>query len=170
MRVLGIDPGSRATGFGLVDLVEGRPRAVEWGVIRLTAPEPATRLLELYRALRERTLAWRPDLFACESVFVHRSAASALILGHARGVALCAVLGGERPPVLHEYSPTLVRKTLTGDGAADKSRLRRMVVLELGLDAPPALDASDALALALCCVHRETRATRFVALGLGGRP
>ncbi len=166
MRVLGIDPGSRATGYGLVDLVDGRPRAVEWGVIRLPGADVADRLLTLYRTLRERTLGWRPALFACESVFVHRSAASALVLGQARGVALCAVLGVDPPPALHEYSPTLVRKTLTGDGAADKVRLRRMVVLELGLVTTPALDASDALALALCCVHRETRAQRFVALGL----
>ncbi len=165
MRVLGIDPGSRATGYGLVDLVDGRPRAVEWGVIRPSGASTAERLLALYRTLHERTLAWRPQLFACESVFVHRSAASALVLGHARGVALCAVLGTDPPPVLYEYGPSLVRKTIAGDGTADKERLRRMVVLELGLDLAPALDASDALALALCCVHRERRTTRFVALG-----
>lgn len=166
MRVLGIDPGSRATGYGLVDLVDGTPRVSEWGVIRPAGDDVPTRLLALYRTLRERTLAWRPAFFACESVFVNRSAASALVLGHARGVALCAVLGIDPPPALYEYTPSLVRKTLTGDGSADKVRLRRMVVLELGLAAsPPPLDASDALALALCCVHRETRATRFQALG-----
>lgn len=165
MRVLGIDPGSRATGYGLLELAGGRPRALEWGVLRPAGGDLADRLLDLHRALGERVRLWRPALLACESVFVHRSAASALVLGHARGVVLCTVLAADPPPVLHEYAPALVRKMLTGDGSADKERVRKMVVLELGLETLPPLDASDALALALCCVHREGGASRFVTLG-----
>lgn len=167
MRVLGLDPGSRATGYGLVELVGGRPRALDWGVIRPEGEDLAHRLLDLERRLREGARHWKAEHCACESLYVHRNAASALVLGHARGVALCALLGVDPPPSLHEYPASLVRKSLLGHGSADKEAIRRMVVLELGLASPPPLDASDALALALCCLHRESQSLRFLTIGSG---
>jgi crossover junction endodeoxyribonuclease RuvC len=148
VRVLGIDPGSTRTGFGVLDEDGGRePSLVGAGVIqagRGSMPARLARILDgLERVLRE----FRPAEVAMEEVFHARNARSALVLGQARGVAL-AVAGRAGLPV-HEYAPSRIKQTVAGHGAADKESVRRVLELCLG-EAPAAPDASDAVAIALC--------------------
>ncbi len=169
MLVLGIDPGSQATGFGLVAAEGGRLRQVDCGVVRCPAGEPLpARLLRIHGALRDIIAAASPDAVAVESVFSARNARSALVLGHARGVALLAAAERELP--VAEYAPREVKMALTGQGGASKEQVRFMVQRLLGRAAPPSsLDASDALGVALCHVmRRDSPAARLQAKG-GGR-
>lgn len=167
MRVLGIDPGLRITGYACLDGLGDRPAIVEAGVFRLGQPtrggsEPAragaasvsSRLGELdtdFRALLERV---RPDAVAVEAIFAHyKHPATAIVMGHARGVLLLAIQNaGLR---LLEYKPNAVKKSLTGNGHAGKSQMQRAVQAHFGLAAPPSPpDVADALAIALCACRR----------------
>jgi crossover junction endodeoxyribonuclease RuvC len=158
MLILGLDPGSTRTGFGLIDSRAGRTRAVSFGVIRPPARAPfLERLPHLLLAIETLIERSRPDVLAAEDLFVARNSRVALQLGHVRGVALLPFLRAGIP--VHEYAPRMVKKTVTGYGAAEKEQVRKMVCLLLGLhgDEPP-LDASDALAVALCHAHCRPRA------------
>ena len=152
VRILGIDPGSQITGFGIVDVAGGKPAAVEWGSIR-TAGEHAARLrmifLEVGRIVRE----FRPQEIAIEQVFVHRNADSALKLGQARAAAICATFEAELP--LFEYMPRHIKKAVVGNGGAEKAQVEHMVRLLLGVRETIAPDAADALAAALCHAHER---------------
>lgn len=151
MRVIGIDPGSRKAGWGVID-VELHRRGVHHvdnGVLFLDEDRPLTeRLVALSRGLHAVLESHRPDIAAVEDVFVQRSARSALILGQARGAAL-ATLGLCQVPVV-SHTTTQVKARVAGEGRASKEQVAEMVCLTLGLREHPFEDAADALAVALC--------------------
>lgn len=150
-RILGIDPGSRATGFGVVDTDGQRSRAVHYGVIRVSGDLPLVRRLDLLHAgLAEVIEEYSPDEAAIEEVFMAKNPRSALVLGQARGVLL---LAAGRHCEVYEYAARAVKKAVAGYGQADKQQVGHMVKMLLGLDKVPAQDAADALAIALCHVH-----------------
>jgi crossover junction endodeoxyribonuclease RuvC len=152
LRVLGIDPGSRLCGYGVVD-ADGRYLAS--GTLVLSTGSPLhTRLRELHHGLSEVVAEFRPEEASVEKVFFARSVQSALTLGHARGVALLAVAMAGIP--LHEYSPSEIKKAITGYGRADKAQMQAMVRRILHLDFTPSPDGADALAAALC--HQQLAA------------
>lgn len=148
MRILGLDPGSRVCGYGVIDETGGELRYVECGV--LTAPEDRpmeARLGEIARGLREVIGELAPKIVAVEDVFTHQNPRSALALAQARGMALAVIgLAGLR---VASYPPALVKKTVTGSGAADKGQIARMVQALIGLRSLPRADATDALAVAI---------------------
>jgi crossover junction endodeoxyribonuclease RuvC len=153
MRVLGIDPGSAATGYGVVEDDGVSLRALAFGAI---CPPPglpfARRLLHIYRELHTVLSEMKPDCAAVEAVFFARNVQSALRLGQARGVALLALAECALP--VHEYSALEVKQAVTGYGQAPKAQVQEMVRLLLRLaDAPEPQDAADALAVAICHQH-----------------
>ena len=150
-RILGIDPGSRATGYGVVDTDGQRSRAVHFGVIRVSGDlSLAARLDLLFAGISEVISDYEPDEAAIEQVFTAKNARSALVLGQARGVLL---LAAGRHCEVHEYAARAVKKAVAGYGQADKDQVGHMVKMLLGLDKVPPQDASDALAIALCHAH-----------------
>ena len=161
-RVLGLDPGSRITGFGVIDVDGREARYVASGAIRATAADFPARLHEIFGGVSAVLAAHQPEEVAIERVFVHVNPDSALKLGQARGAALCATFDGIRS--IAEYTPREVKLAVTGSGAADKSQVARMVKVLLGLEGRLQADAADALAIALC--HAHGRAARL-ALAIG---
>ena len=160
MIVLGIDPGTRKTGLGLVQ-PQGRSYAARgYGTIRLDPDAPLVeRLGVLHRELASLLEQHHPDAAVVEGIFYSGAAGnyqSTLKLGHARGVVLLAVAQSRVP--LAEYPPAEVKKALTGHGRAEKAQVRGMICALLRLATPPAEDASDALALALCHCFRTEHA------------
>jgi len=153
MRVLGIDPGSLATGYGLVGERGATLHAEAYGAIVSPACLPfARRLLHIHRELRALLTKTRPDCAAVEAVFFARNVKSALRLGQARGVALLAL--AEEDIEVHEYSPLEVKQAVTSYGQAQKEQVQEMVRILLGMPEPPSpLDAADALAVAICHQH-----------------
>lgn len=148
MRILGLDPGSRVCGYGVIDEAAGELRYVECGV--LTAPAERAmeeRLGEIARGLREVIAELAPEVVAVEDVFVHQNPRSALALAQARGMAL-AVIGLTGLPVA-SYPPAVVKQTVTGSGSAGKEQVTRMVQALIGLRSAPRADAGDALAIAI---------------------
>lgn len=160
--VLGLDPGSRATGWGLVAEASGALSLVAAGVIRGTSAEPmAERLYRIFEKLSEIIARHEPEVAAVEDVFVSANARSALVLGQARGAALtaCAAAG----LTVHAYEPTVVKRSLVGVGRAEKSQVAFMVGQLLGSAKPLAVDASDALAVAICHLN-ERRFKRLAGI------
>jgi crossover junction endodeoxyribonuclease RuvC len=148
MRVLGIDPGSRRTGFGVVESAGTILTHVDSGVIRMQDDSLPIRLMHLERETQATIAAHQPDAIAVEAVFHHRNSQSALILGQARGVILlCAARFGA--PIV-EYAPALVKRAVTGNGRSAKDVVAQMVARVLHLHELQAGDAADALALAVC--------------------
>jgi crossover junction endodeoxyribonuclease RuvC len=163
MRVLGIDPGTRILGFGLVEASGSRLALVEAGALeleRIAASLPG-RLAAIHRELGALLARLRPDALAIEEAFHGRSAQAALRIGEARGVALAtAELAGV---AIAQYPPATMKKALTGNGRADKSQVAHMVVRLLGLAAVPAReDVSDALGIAICHCFRSRNAALAV--------
>lgn len=154
VRILGIDPGSRYTGFGVIEVAAGRSRCLSHDVIKLGDDVLPQRLLLLMQRLRAVCAEFRPDEAAMEQVFVRNNVASALVLGQARGVAVCAVAEAGLP--LHEYAPASIKLAIAGSGRAEKPQIQHMVRMLLNLPAAPAADAADALACALCHAHSRT--------------
>ncbi len=154
MRVFGIDPGSERTGYGCVDSDGRRHRLVLCGAVRAGAGATfPDRLSIIYRSLSALIAEHRPECVAIENVFHSVNARSALKLGHARGVAMLAAV--EAGLAVFEYTPTEVKRAIVGYGRAEKPQVGQMVKLLLGLDKVPAPhDASDALAVAICHLHR----------------
>jgi len=148
VRILGLDPGSRVCGYGVIDEDRGELRYVECGV--LTAPEDRPmeqRLGEIARGLHEVIGELAPDICAVEDVFTHQNPRSALALAQARGMALAVMgLAGLR---VASYPPALVKKSISGSGAADKGQIARMVQVLIKLHSLPRADATDALAVAI---------------------
>ncbi len=164
--MLGLDPGTATTGYGVVELEPpAATRLVECGVVRTSAAAPlAGRLAQIYEAVSEIIVRHRPDAVAVESVFVARNPRSALVLGHARGVALLAAARAGVP--VSEYAPALVKKTVVGAGAATKVQVQRMTARLLRLAAPPAPDdAADGVAIALTHCMRGARRFRLAVVG-----
>jgi len=164
--ILGVDPGSLHTGFGLIDCAGRSPRLLDCGRISaspgLSVPD---RLLVLAEALVALLARERPDIAAVEKPFQGVNARSALVLAETRGALLLTL--ARAGLAIEEYAPAEVKSAITGNGRADKEQVARMVRLQLGLgDRPLAPDASDALAVALCSAVRRPLARRIeVALG-----
>ena len=153
MRVLGIDPGSETTGWGVVDGDARRYRLVEFGTVKASPRERfAARLLKISDGVEKLIEKFRPDVCAVEEAFFAVNAKTALKLGQVRGVVLVAA---ERAGVeIAEYAPRLIKQTVVGYGAAEKHQVQEMVRILLKLrDAPAPLDASDALAVAITHLH-----------------
>ena len=154
MRILGIDPGIRCTGYGLISIDSGQPHLVDYGTIK---PPPAAtmgeRLAVIYDDLDQLIDLTHPDEFAIEEAFHGVNARSALILGQSRGAALVCAAHHHLP--IGQYAPRRVKIATTGSGRATKEQVQYMVQRILGIDQPPTpLDASDALAVAIC--HHQT--------------
>ena len=148
-RILGIDPGSRVTGYGLVDADRGRLVFVACGVVKTTAQQPlAYRLNEIFEGINEVVQLHRPVIAAIEEVFLATNPRSALKLGHARGAAVVAVM--QNGLTVYDYSPRAIKKGVVGYGQAGKSQVQHMVRVLLGLSGAPSADAADALAVAIC--------------------
>ena len=157
MRVLGVDPGLRVTGYGAVDLAEGRlePTLVEGGAITLKAREPlAARLTVLSRELGEVMDDLKPAVMVVEELFAHYAhPRTAILMGHARGVILLAA--EQRGVAVETLRPTEVKKALTGNGHATKQQMQRAVAAQCNLAEPPEPnDVADGIALALCGARR----------------
>ncbi len=152
--VLGIDPGTLVTGYGIVERRGSTLKLLSSGVIR-NSPDSSmpVRLKRIYSALQSLISTFHPDEFAIESAFYGKNAQSALKLGHARGVSILAAVEQEIPT--SEYSPREVKKAVVGKGTASKNAVKFMVQSILGTgDSVMALDSSDALAVAICHLHR----------------
>jgi crossover junction endodeoxyribonuclease RuvC len=163
VRILGLDPGSRRCGYGVIEDDAGTLRYIECGI--LSAPEDRpmeARLGEIARNLREVIEELAPQVVAVEDVFTHANPRSALALAQARGMALAVVgLAGLR---VASYAPALVKKAITGSGAAGKEQLARMVQTLIGLRTLPRADATDALAVAITHGRTiQTGAAKIVA-------
>jgi len=158
-RILGIDPGSRFTGFGVIDFDGDQPAYVASGTIKSPDGTFPDRLKKIFESVGEIVAQYRPDIVAIESVFMARNADSALKLGHARSAALCATFSFEVE--VFEYAPREIKQAVVGTGAASKEQVQHMVVSLLQLDGMPAADAADALAAAICHGHRRRLQARL---------
>ncbi len=154
MKVFGIDPGSARTGYGCVQSDGTRHRLIVSGAITISPSRPFPEKLKVIHAELAALLAqYRPDCVAIENLFHAVNARSALKLGHARGVAMLAAVEAGVPIV--EYTPAEVKQAVVGYGRAEKGQVQSMIQLLLGLTDPPApFDAADALAIAVCHLHR----------------
>ncbi|HCB15135.1 MAG TPA: crossover junction endodeoxyribonuclease RuvC [Gammaproteobacteria bacterium] len=156
VRLMGIDPGSRITGYGIIDMEGSRSRYVASGCIQTASDRPLPeRLRTIFAGVTGVICEYQPMEVAAEQVFMHRNPDSALKLGQARGAALCAVVMAGLP--VSEYAPRAIKQAVAGGGAADKNQVQRMVALLLNLPESPQADAADALAVAIC--HGHTRQT-----------
>jgi crossover junction endodeoxyribonuclease RuvC len=152
LRVLGVDPGSQATGYGVIDRVGSQLVWVSHGVLRpARSASLALRLAALMQQLGVVIEQYRPDVASVEDVFVAVSPRSALVLGQARGAVLAAVGAAAIPLV--QYAPARIKQTVAGSGRAAKQQMQRMVQRQLALASAPATDAADALAAAICHAH-----------------
>ena len=151
MIILGIDPGSRVTGYGLIRYVGNRAYYVDSGCIRVADRPMPERLQGIFQGLSEIIALHQPQESAVEQVFMGKSADSALKLGQARGAAVVAAVNGGLP--VSEYSARQVKQAVVGNGAAVKSQIQQMVQYLLKLSDVPQADAADALAVAICHAH-----------------
>ncbi len=167
---MGIDPGSRITGYGVIDLDGPRSRYVASGCIQTDSSRPLPeRLKIIFEGVAGMIREHQPVEVAVEQVFMHRNPDSALKLGQARGAALCAVVMAGLP--VSEYAPRAIKQAVVGSGAADKTQVQRMVGLLLNRAEPLSADAADALAVAICHGHTRQTLHRFGIAGaaLAGR-
>ena len=162
MRVLGIDPGLRITGFGVLDADRDRLKYLASGVIRTGDGSLPQRIEKIHHGIIELIEQYRPDIAVCEIVFVNVNPESTLLLGQARGEAIGAMVS--RSLTVHEYTALQVKQAVVGYGRASKSQVQSMVQRLLLLPGLPSPDAADALACAVCHVH----AGPMIA-SLGGR-
>jgi len=151
VRILGIDPGLRATGFGILDKCGAKLNYVTSGRIKTAAGELAPRLKTILDGVNEVITQYRPHQVAVEKVFVSANPQSTLLLGEARGAAICAVVEKDLP--LSEYTALQVKQAVVGTGHAKKEQVQEMVSRLLRLTGIPSLDAADALACAICHAH-----------------
>lgn len=167
MRVLGIDPGSRITGFGMVEVApDGSVTYVGSGCVRTNGDSQSQRLKTIYDGISEVIANYQPDAIAIEKVFMARNADSALKLGQARGAAICAGINHKLEPT--EYTALQIKRAVVGNGQARKQQVQHMVKALLSLSGMPQPDAADALACAICHVHYAI-GRAAVARGLRGR-
>ncbi len=149
--ILGIDPGSRTTGYGVIRQKGTRLEYLGSGAIRTEADDLPTRLKRIYAGVAEIIMQFKPDMFAIEEVFMANNASSALKLGQARGSAIVAAVNHDIP--VFEYAARRIKQTVTGIGSAEKAQVQAMVVKLLKLSATPQADAADALAVAITHAH-----------------
>jgi len=153
IRILGIDPGSRFTGFGVIESDGKNYKYITSGFIRVTGETWSERLKVIFESVNELVETHQPQEMSIEKVFMHRNADSALKLGQARGAAICAVVTNDIP--VHEYTPAEIKQSVVGKGNAAKEQVQHMVRVLLNLPGNPQADAADALAAALC--HGNSR-------------
>ncbi len=147
-RIIGIDPGSRCTGYGIIDSDGLRHHYVSSGFIRVDDNVLPLRLRDIFLQLGEVIGEWQPASAGIEDVFVNKNIDSALKLGQARGAAICAMV--QSGLEIGEYTPRAVKKAVVGSGGADKQQVQRMMKLMFNLPALPQSDEADALAIAVC--------------------
>lgn len=155
--ILGIDPGSRVTGYGLIREHDRKIHYVDSGCIRTSEGEFSDRLLQIFDGICHLIEQFNPNEVAIEQVFMHKNPNSALKLGHARGVAMVACASHRL--IVNEYSARAVKQSIVGYGAAEKDQVKQMVVNLLMLSDSPQSDAADALAIAICHSHMRGRLT-----------
>ncbi len=148
MRILGIDPGSRKTGFGLIEAGTYHPKYLASGLIRVEKESTLGRLEKLHQGIGQLIAQYQPQMVAIEKIYVHKNPQTAITLGQARGVILLALTQAGLP--IYQYSPTQIKSTIVGKGHAVKGQINYMVQQLLKLSASPQEDAADALAVALC--------------------
>lgn len=165
MRILGVDPGSRCTGVGVIDCEGGQAHCVHYRTIRTVEGDFAERIGEIFREISITLQQFNPQRVAVERVFVNNNAESSLKLGHARGAAICAIV--QTGLSVAEYSPNAVKKALVGRGHADKGQVEHMVKILLNLQGKIPADAADALAVALCDQH-HAETTQRLSQAAGG--
>jgi crossover junction endodeoxyribonuclease RuvC len=165
IRVLGIDPGSQRTGFGVLDATGSRLTYVASGVIRTSHAEFAARLCEIFRCVQTIVAQYRPQEIAIERVFVNRNPDSALKLGQARGAAICGT--AESQAEIFEYATREIKLAVVGSGGAEKAQVQLMMKSILKLDGSLSADAADALAAAVC--HALRGGVRNSLLRVGSR-
>ena len=153
MRILGVDPGTVQTGYGVIQEVNGSLEFLECGVVRTSSSQPIPqRLKVIYKGLYRVIEMHRPDVISIENIFIAQNVRSALKLGHARGAAILAAVNSNLE--VFEYTPTEVKKAIAGFGRAGKEQVQHMVKQLLTLrEIPEPHDASDALAMAICHSH-----------------
>lgn len=150
--ILGIDPGSRVTGYGVIEELASRQlRYLDSGCIRTGQTGLSERLLQIFNGICVLMEQFQPQEVAIEQVFMHENASSALKLGHARGVAMVAC--ASHRVAVSEYSARQIKQSVVGYGAAQKEQVKHMVVQMLNLNRSPQADAADALAIAICHSH-----------------
>ena len=160
IHILGIDPGSRITGYGVIAVEGRRMTYIASGIVRVDKEKWPQRLRSIFLGIQEIVATYHPQEIAIEKVFMHRNADAALKLGQARGAALCAALLPELP--VTEYAATQIKQAIVGKGHAAKNQMQHMVRVLLKLPDVPTPDSADALAVALC--HAHTRQTvRLIA-------
>ncbi len=152
-RILGIDPGSRITGFGVIEINQNKAAYVTSGCIRVEGTALPERLKSIFNGISQIVDEFQPSEVAVEQVFVNKNVDSALKLGQARGAAICAAVMRELE--VFEYTPTQIKKAIVGKGHADKAQMQFMVRALLKLPGVPQEDAADALACALCHHHHQ---------------
>ena len=157
--ILGIDPGSRVTGFGLINSNGNKIDRIECGCIRTSESVMQTRLKTIFTELCAVIHKHQPEEVAIEEVFMGKNAGSALKLGQARGVALAACLANDL--YVSEYSARKVKQSVVGTGAASKGQVKRMVQILLGITENIAEDSADALAIAICHANTQSRLIRL---------
>ncbi|QYK03506.1 crossover junction endodeoxyribonuclease RuvC [Shewanella zhangzhouensis] len=160
--ILGVDPGSRITGYGIIQCQGRHQRYLGSGCIRTSSDELPDRLKQIFDGLQEIIRQYQPSQFAIERVFMAKNADSALKLGQARGAAIVAATVAGLP--VAEYSATQIKNAVVGTGRAQKAQVQHMVQQMLKLPAAPQADAADALAVAMCHYH-----THQSLVALGGR-
>ena len=155
MRVMGIDPGSNCTGFGIVEEIKGNLNAVHWSSIRSTTKDTfPKRLKRIYNELTIAIEKFSPDIVAVEDLFYATNVKTVIKLGQTRGVALLAAVNNGLQ--VAEYSPLQIKQSVVGYGRADKNQVQDMVTMLLQLkEKPDPFDASDALATAICHIHHD---------------
>ena len=151
IRIIGIDPGSRITGYGVLDSDGYRHRYVSSGFINIKGDALPERLGAIFSEIGGIIEQWQPETMAVEQVFVNRNVDSALKLGQARGAAICA--GVNAKLAIGEYSPRSIKKAVVGSGSAEKEQVQHMVRMLLKLESPLQNDEADALAVAICHAH-----------------
>ncbi len=165
MIVLGVDPGLTTVGYGILESQGKKVLVRGFGTLATSGSEPlSARLRSIHCSIEDIIRKYGPDALACETVFYSRNARSTILLGHARGAVLLAAEScGVR---VVEFSPREVKSAVVGRGSSSKSQVRYMVKAQLALeDLPESTDVSDALAVALCCLHREFDPMRNVRRG-----
>ena len=160
---MGVDPGSRITGYGVIETTASGVRYIASGCIRVQADAFPDRLKQIFEGVSEIIALYQPKQMAIEQVFMHKNADSALKLGQARGAAICATLNQDVP--VFEYAARQVKQALVGKGSADKLQVQHMVKILLSIQGSMQIDASDALAIGLCHSHYQQTAQRLRAVG-----
>jgi len=167
-RIIGIDPGSRCTGYGVIDSDGFRHEYIASGYLKIVGDELPDRLGSIFKQLGKVIHEWQPQTMGIEQVFVNKNVDSALKLGQARGAAICA--GVNVGLDVGEYTPRAIKKAVVGNGSADKQQIQQMMKILLKLDFVPQSDEADGLAIAVCHAnHMQIKMLGVASKVRGGR-